>query len=200
MSSETAIGVFGSIARMRRSNSPSPSSRLSVTIAPCRSSMMPSKPPLADGVADRCRRCARRRHPRPGGSAARRRRSAARSPPLRARPDRDRRRARSRCRDRRRSPPRRRAAPGRARTAPAASAPARTCWSRASSSRSTGASGSSHSLPPAGGGHPRAGNVQRSAASEARVPFSSYSHAVSAAALRPAMRPKARHSPILPVP
>ena len=46
MSSDTAIGVFGSIARMRRSSSPSPSSKLSVTIAPCRSSMMPSKPPF----------------------------------------------------------------------------------------------------------------------------------------------------------
>ena len=47
MSSDTAIGVSESIARMRRRSSPSPSSKLSVTIAPCRSSMMPSKPPLA---------------------------------------------------------------------------------------------------------------------------------------------------------
>ena len=35
------------IARSRRRNSPSPSSRLCVTIAPCKSSMMPSKPPRA---------------------------------------------------------------------------------------------------------------------------------------------------------
>ena len=84
---------------------------------------------LEGRVVDRARRRARRR------------RSAARPRPSRARRCRDRRRAPTRCRETRRSPPRRRAAPVRVRTAPAASAPARRCWSRASSSRSTGAWG-----------------------------------------------------------
>ena len=44
MSSATPIGTSAAMARMRRSSSPSPSSWLRVTIAPCRSSRTPSQP------------------------------------------------------------------------------------------------------------------------------------------------------------
>ena len=44
MSIAAAIGTCGAIARMRRSSSPSPSSWLCVTMAPCKSSSTPSQP------------------------------------------------------------------------------------------------------------------------------------------------------------
>jgi hypothetical protein len=43
-SSPTAIGTSGATWRMRRSSSPSPSSWLSLTMAPCRSSMTALQP------------------------------------------------------------------------------------------------------------------------------------------------------------
>ena len=100
MSSATAIGVFGSIARMRRK-------QLALAVLEALGDHRAVQiehdavePAFRDRVADDRRgACARRRRPRPGRSAARRRRSATRSRRPRARRDRDRRRARCRCRD-----------------------------------------------------------------------------------------------------